>query len=142
AISNEYNQIRSYIKTGSSNSHKPSFLIFEDKLVKNILGDIDFPYHLVLTYGYKGIIGSIVIIFGLFYYFVKLNKNAIVIHEWDDTFIYDPIQKKKLFQLYVAPSIPNLIAAVNKSLSDPDVLNKASKFGREKFNLSLQAVKK
>lgn len=141
AFSDEFNPIRKYILEGKQGLSKNAFLIFEERLIKTNLY-LPFPYHGIFLFGFNKIIGSIVIIFGLFYYFVLLNSNAYLLKDWYDFIYIDPIAKKTRFPILSSPpSLLDLMRKIKKSLRDKNSHLKAIDYARKKFNQFLKETK-
>jgi len=140
AISDGYEKVKQYIRFGKYENEKPARLIYEDGLVNNVLA-LPFPLHSILLFGYERMVGSIISIFGLFYYFVLLSDDNRILQNWTSFIYFNPRTGESRVPLlkhnYSRAKILNLIRI---SIRDPDVELKAQKYSSDKIDEILKRI--
>jgi len=141
AYNDEYDKVRNFIRFGKYQNRKPARLIYEERLVNNILG-LPFPFHGVLLFAYGRLIASIVSIFGLFYYYVILNDNNRILQNWAKFIYIDPHDRKAREPILKSDySLRRILSLVWVSLRDPDVVQKSQKYAKVKFDEIVSKIK-
>jgi hypothetical protein len=141
AFNTEYAKIKGFIRYGQCTNGKPARLIFEDRLVNGILS-LPFPFHGILLFGYQKMIGSIISIFGIFYYFVLLNNDNPSLQDWVRFIYFIPQTKESRVPILQHDySLKTIVDLIRISLRDPNVEQKIQKFSKEKLDVVLKNIR-
>jgi len=140
AISSGYEKVKQFIKLGKCEGEKPAFLIYEKSLIEKMLY-LPFPLHGILLFQYERIIGSIVSIFGLFYYFVLLKDDNRILQNWVKFVYFNPATGELRTPLInKGYSLERLLRIITMARRDPDLEIKAREYSRDKINKFLGII--
>lgn len=132
-----YDEIRNYIKTGSSSRPVATLIYNEQIMTRNM--DFPFPYNsIVLTNDLKrNRIVAVISLFGLYYYLVRLSDYLSIRVPWDDCIVVDP-QKSTEYEPLIKGSsnigIPDEAWAMSEAK-----LWAAGEFALRKFKSALES---
>ena len=135
----EYGRVKNYIRNGQYKERRPAKLIFEFALVNRIL-PLPFPLHGILLFGHENVVASIVIIFGLFYYFIILSDSSPGIQDWEEFAYFIPKTKEHIRATLIKRSYPLslILRLIKKSLRDQNVERKVQEFSKQKLDSFLK----
>ena len=142
-LNNCYDDVRNFI-LGQSVQQPVCKLFYHMKTMEQNL-NIPFPMHAVmLAADISKYLGAIVVLFGLFYYIVLLNRNHTIISSWDSLITIDPqtqeITKPKLRGSSRPAWIPwNDIYC--KKFNMQDILPNVIGYAENKLEKTLKSVK-
>lgn len=132
-----YDEVRNFIMTGSCRRPVATLIYNEQIMTRNM--NFPFPYHsIILTNDVKrNRIVSVVSLFGLYYYLVRLSDYLSIRVRWDNCIVVDPQESNEYEPLIRGSSsigIPDEAWAMNEPK-----LRAAGEFALRKFKAALES---
>lgn len=136
-LGSEYDPVREFIRWGKMRRSAWSGLIADETIITKNL-PIPFPSHAVsfVAHPSESILGSVVVLFGLFYYGVILNFRYPLIASISDLTLTTPLLKKSANPVLTASLHPPRIPWERIIKSDPGRVQRAWRFAVDRLKHS------
>lgn len=139
----EYDAVREFVRWGTEGAQPLSGLIADEILISKNL-NISFPNHAISVVAHSGEtkLGAIVVLFGLFYYWVVLNPRYPLRASMSELTVMNPVGKTAKDAVLVGSARVPRIPWERLLAHDPDLIQKAWNLARGRMEKSIEAARK